>query len=217
MSVSASRKLVCCLMLALTPATLLAGDQPAAMLYSKGTVLVNGNPLPDSSAIAEGDRVETGSDSAATITASGSNVIMQPGSVLKFGANTISLEQGNVSVATSTGLVTTAATASATPAANTWTEYEVTNMNGEIEILSRTGNLNVNCGKETATLSDGLSVTSDSSGKCSRKKKTGAYPPASGNILDSPYWKYIAAAGGAGLLIWLLWPSPAKPASPSIP
>jgi hypothetical protein len=217
MSVSTLRKLVCCFMLALMPASLLADDQPAAMVYGKGTVTLNGNPLPDSSAIAVGDRIETGSDSAATITASGSNVIMQPGSVLKFGANTISLEQGNVSVATSTGLVTTAASATATPAANTWTEYEVTNMNGEIEILSRTGNLNVNCGKETATLSDGLSVSSDASGKCNRKKKSGAYPPASGDILNSPYWKYILAAGAAGTLIWLLWPSPAKPASPSIP
>lgn len=217
MRVSKMRSFVCWGLLALTPASLMAGDEAAAMVYCKGTVWVNGNPLPSSSAIATGDLVQTAKDSAATITASGSSVIVQPESMVKFAAETVSLQQGNISVASSTGLVTSAGIASVTPASSVWTEYEVTNMNGNVEILARNGNLKVNCGKETVALSDGMQVTSDPSGHCKKSKTNGAYPPASGDILNNPYLKYIGAAAGAGTLIWLLWPHPQQPVSASQP
>jgi hypothetical protein len=204
-------------MLAITPASLMASDEATAMLYCKGTVLVNGNPVPGSSAISAGDSVQTAQDSVATITQTGSSVIVQPQSSVKFAGNSISLEQGVVSVASSSGLVTSAGSASATPASGTWTEYEVTNVNGMVEIISRKGSLSVNCGKENAALAEGGRVTADDSGKCNRKRAIGAYPPASGDILNSPYLKYIAAGTGVGILIWLLWPGPQKPASPAVP
>jgi len=187
------------------------------MVNCKGTVWVNGNPLPDDSAIATGDLVQTAKDSAATITASGSSVIVQPESVVKFATDTLSLEQGNISVASSTGLVTSAGIASVTPAASTWTEYEVTNMNGVIEVLARKGDLKVNCGKEAVALTDGMQVTSDISGRCKKSKTSGAYPPASGDILNNPYLRYIGGAAGIGTLIWLLWPHPQQPVSASQP
>ena len=195
----------------------MAADEAAAVVYCKGTVWLNGNPLPNSSAILEGDLVQTTKDSAATITAAGSSVIVQPESLVKFTSNTLSLQQGTISVASSNGLVTSAGIATVTPAASLWTEYEVADINGVIEVLSRKGNLSVNCGKENVTISDGMQVISDASGKCRRRKRSGAYPPASGDILKSPYLKYIGGAAGGGVLIWLLWPSPGKPASASQP
>jgi hypothetical protein len=217
MGVSTLRRLVCWGMLAITPASLMATDEAGAMVYCKGTVWLNGAPLPDSSAILAGDLVQTTKDSVATITASGSSVIVQPESVVKFATNAISLEQGNISVASSSGLVTSAGIATVTPASSVWTEYEVTDMNGIIEVLARKGNLEVSCGKETATLSDGMQVTSDSSGKCRRRKKGGAYPPASGDILNTRYLEYIGAGAGVGTLIWLLWPHPQQPVSAAQP
>jgi hypothetical protein len=161
--------------------------------------------------------LQTTKESAATITASGSSVIVQPESVVKFSADIISLQQGNISVASSTGLATSAGTASVTPAARVWTEYEVTELNGVTDVLARKGNLNVDCGKETVVLSDGMQVTSDASGHCRKSRRSGAYPPASGDILSNPYLKYIGAAAGGGTLIWLLWPHSHQPVSASQP
>jgi hypothetical protein len=220
MSVPTLHSATCWLMLVITPASVMASDGAAVAIVSgKGSVLLNGNLLPDSSAINAGDSVQTTVESMATITGSGVSVIVQPESLLKFVApNSISLEQGAISVATSTGIVTSAGMASATPASNVWTEYEVTNANGGVEIHVRKGTLNVNCGKETATLPEGEHIGSDPSGKCSRdRRRAGAYPSASGDILSSPYWKYIAAAAGTGILIWLLWPNPKQPVSASQP
>jgi hypothetical protein len=204
-------------MLAITPATLMAGDEAAAIVYCKGTVWLNGNPLPNSSAILAGDSIQTTKDSVATITASGSSVIIQPESLVKFASNTLSLEQGSISVASSNGLATSAGIATVTPVSNTWTEYEVADVNGIVEVLARKGNLSVNCGKETVGIADGMQVISDTSGKCKRRRTSGAYPPASGDILNSPYLKYIGGGIGGGILIWLLWPGPEKPVSASQP
>ncbi|HXY15210.1 MAG TPA: hypothetical protein VEI26_11980 [Terriglobales bacterium] len=204
-------------MLLLVPASLMAGDESGAMVYCKGTVWLNGNPLPNSSAILSGDLVQTTRESVATITASGSSVIIQPDTLVKFAGGTISLEQGNISIASSTALATSAGLATVTPASNVWTEYEVTDVNGVVDILDRKGNLNINCGKETANLSDGMQITSDASGHCKRTRRGGAYPPASGDILNNPYLKYIGGAAGVGTLIWLLWPHPQQPASASQP
>jgi len=215
--VSALRKLVCLLLIAFTPLSLMADDQAAAVVNCRGTVWLNGSPSPESSAIVNGDQVQTRKDSVATITASGSNVIVQPESILKFEDKGIALQQGTISVATSNLLTTAAGGATVTPVANTWTEYEISNANGMLDVFARKGALQVNCGKDSATLSEGMQILSDASGKCRRRPKAGAYPPASGDILNSPYLRYIGAAAGGGTLIWLLWPHPKQPLSSSQP
>jgi hypothetical protein len=195
----------------------MASDQAAAVVNCKGTVWLNGSPLPDGSAILSGDMIQTTKDSVATITASGANIIVQPESVVKFASSTLSLEQGSISVASSTALVTSSGIATITPASNVWTEYEVTDLNGMVEVLARKGNLTVNCGKDTVNLSDGMQIVGDASGKCKTRRRSGAYPPGQGDILNSPYLKYIGAAAGGGTLIWLLWPHPKQPVSASQP
>lgn len=217
MSVSTLRRIIGWGLLSITPMSLLA-DTNGAMVYGKGVVWLNGNPMPDSSAIMPGDRIETKTGSVATINTTGSNVIMQADSTIKFDAQAISLEQGSVSVASSQQLIVHAANSTAVPATTAWTEFQVTNLNGNVAIIADKGSLNVNCGKEEITLAEGQQVASEPSGKCGkREKKTGAYPPASGDFLSSPYLKYAAAAAGGGVLIWLLWPKPNQPVSPSIP
>lgn len=219
MRVSRLRNIIAAVLLLLTPATLLANDFPAtAMVYGKGTVSINGSPLPGSSAILPGDTIETKSDGVATVNAEGSNVIVQPESVAKFGPDGIVLDHGSISVATSKQMIARALNATATPSSNQWTEFELSVVNGSVEVVARKGEVEVNCGKETAHLPEGQSVTSDSSGKCERRRKTGgAYPPGEGNILSSAYLKYIGAAAGAGVLIWILLPKGHTPASPAIP
>ncbi len=197
----------------------IAGDVPGAvMVYGKGSISLNGSPLPDSSAAFPNDLIETKPDGVATISAEGLNIIVQPDSAVKLGDGAITLDRGNVSVGTSKRLVIHASTATASAASEQWTEFEVTSINGTVEITARKSDVAVNCGKEDITLSQGEEVTADPSGKCGkRRKKAGAYPPAEGSILNSSYLKYIAAAAGGGVLIWVLLPKGHSPASPAIP
>ena len=69
-------KILSCMMVVVFPAALFAADQPAAMLYSHGTALLNGASMTRSSAIFSGDLVQTTADSAANINASGSIVLV---------------------------------------------------------------------------------------------------------------------------------------------
>jgi hypothetical protein len=54
------RNLSCWMLLAVTPACLLAADSGAAMLYAKGTAWINGSSVPRSSAVFPGDLVRLG-------------------------------------------------------------------------------------------------------------------------------------------------------------
>jgi hypothetical protein len=102
MKVSLPQAVICWLLIALTPASLLAADidPGGAMLYGRGKepVLLNGKPLPRSSAVFPGDLIQTPSESVATLDAPGSGVVVYPDSVVQFERNSISLQHGSVSV-----------------------------------------------------------------------------------------------------------------------
>jgi hypothetical protein len=215
MSVPMLRNVICWMLIAVTPASLVAADADsgAAMLYGrgKGTVWLNGKPLPRSSAVFPGDLIQTQPESLATLDASGSGVIVLPDSVVKFEANAVSLEHGGVSVATSKGMVALAREITITPASNTWTEFEVADANGTVQVVASKGEVNVNCGKGTATLSEGEQATRDESGNCKKRRKGGPPLPGHGGILTDPYVVAGTVITGAGIVCLLLCTS-SKPA-----
>ena len=93
MKVSLPQVAICWVLIALTPASLLAADidPGGAMLYGRGKepVLLNGKPLPRSSAVFPGDLIQTPSESVATLDAPGSGVVVYPDSVVKFEQNSV--------------------------------------------------------------------------------------------------------------------------------
>ena len=195
-------------MIAFTPASLLAADidPSGAMLYGRGKepVLLNGKPLPRSSAVFPGDLIQTPSESVATLDAPGSGVVVYPDSVVKFEQNSVSLQHGSLSVGTSKRMVATALEVTATPAADAWTEFEVADINGSIRVIASNGSINVNCGKDNFSLSEGDEMIRDSAGNCSKKKrKPPAIFPGSPGTLSSP-WVVIGALGTAGGIICML-------------
>jgi hypothetical protein len=208
MRVSMLRNVICWMLIAVTPAFLVAADASsgAAMLYGrgKGTVWLNGRPLPRSSAVFPGDLIQTQPESLATLDASGSGIIVFPDSLVKFEGNAVSLEHGGVSVATSKGMVARAREVTVTPSSKTWTEFEISDANGTLQIAAGQGNVIVNCGKATANLSAGEQATPDESGHC-KKRRTGA-PPVSGNggTLMDPYVLGGALIGGGAIICLLL-------------
>ncbi len=209
------RSVICWILIAITPASLIAADvdSGAAMLYGKGTVWLNGKALPRSSAVFPGDLIQTQPESLATLDASGSGVIVLQDSLVKFQGNAVSLEHGSVSVATSKGMVALAKNITVTPASQAWTEFEVADTNGTVQIVATKGNVNVNCGKTTANLSEGQQTTPDDSGNCNNKKKRkAAAAPVSGtgSFLTDPYVLGGAVIAG-GLIVCLLLCETSKP------
>ena len=205
MRVSMLRNIFCWMMIAVFPASLMGADSGAAMLYAKGTAWLNGSTVPRSSAIFPGDLVQTKPDSVANINAPGSSVMILSDSLVKFEGNAVSVEHGGVTVATSKGMSTRAGEVTVAPASNAWTEFEVTDLNGRVQIVARKGDVSISNGSETTTLPQGQQTTRDESQSSNKKRKAaGAAPAAAGGVLDSPIAIGIGAAAVGGLVTWVL-------------
>jgi hypothetical protein len=214
------------MMAVIFPAALFAADQPAAMFYSHGTALLNGNSVARSSAIFSGDLVQTNADSAANINASGSIVLILNDSLVQYEGSTVKLEHGGVTISTSKSLATRAGDVTVSPAASVWTEFEVRDVDGKVQIAARKGDLTIGDDTGTTTLPQGQQTTreesqsqDDSQSQNDNKKKKkrvaeGPAPAAAGGILNSPV--AIGIGGGAilGATAWVLLQSE-QPASPS--
>jgi hypothetical protein len=215
-------KILSCMMVIILPAALMAADLPGAMLYSHGTALLNGNSIARSSAIFSGDLVQTNGDSVANINATGSSVLVMNDSLVQYEGSALKLEHGGITVSTSKLLAAHAGDVKVTPAASSWTEFDVRDVDGRVQIVARKGNLTISDDTGTSTLAEGQETTRDDSQSQSRnrKRKKGiaeaAAPGAAGAIFDSPITIGIAGALAAGGTIWVLTRnddavSPAKP------
>jgi hypothetical protein len=217
-----------CLMVMIFPAALFAADQPFAMLYSHGTALLNGNSIARSSAIFSGDLVQTNADSVANINATGSSVLVLNDSLVQYEGSTVRLEHGGVTISTSKSLSTSAGDVTVSPTASAWTEFEVKDVDGRVQIAARKGDLTISDDSGTTTLAQGQQTTRDESqsqtdnktdadNKKKRKKRAaGAVPGAGGGVFNSP----VAIGIGAGIIVggtaWVLSRSD-NPVSPVRP
>jgi len=217
-----------CLMVMIFPAALFAADQPAAMLYSHGTALLNGNSIARSSAVFSGDLVQTNADSVANINATGSSVLVLNDSLVQYEGGTVRLEHGGVTISTSKLLSTSAGDVTVSPTGSAWTEFEVRDVDGRVQIAARKGDLTISDDSGTTTLAQGQQTTRDESqsqpdqkpdadNKKKRKKKVaGAVPGAGGGVFNSP----VALGIGAGIIVggtaWALSRSdtPVSPVKP---
>ena len=221
-------RILSCMLAVVFPATLFAADSSAAMLYSHGTALLNGNSIARSSAIFSGDLVQTSRDSVANINATGSSVLVLNESLVQYEGSAVKLEHGGVTISTSKLLKTHIGGVTVTPAAGVWTEFEVRDVDGKVEIAARKGDLTISDAKGTTTLAQGQQSTrdesqsqDDSQAQNNKKKKKGGGAPgptagASGGVLNSPV--AIGIAGGLiiGGTAWALSKSD-EPVSPSKP
>jgi hypothetical protein len=226
MGKSAFRGMVSCVLLVLFPGSLFAADSNAAMLYTNGAAWVNGAHVPrPSSAIFSGDLLQTRSDSVANINEPGSSITIMSDSLVQFDAASLRIEHGGVTVSTARGVATTAGDVKVAPASNSWTEFNVTDVDGTVRIAARKGDLTISDGKEITMLAQGQETTRDESsgdsdkdnGKKKKKRRAaGAVPAASGGIMNSPYAVGIGAGAIVGVTAWVLLQND-NPASPTKP
>src|SRR6202795_3112712 len=223
MSRSAFRSAVCCLLAIVFPAqVMLAGETASAMLYTNGAAWLNGSEVPKSAAVFSGDMLQTRPDSTASIQSNGSSVMVLADSLVKFEGLAVELQHGAVRVTTSRGLAARAGDVTVKPAANTWTEFQVTDVDGRVQIAANKGDLTIQDDKGTTTISQGQQTTRDDTSDTEKKKKkrrngAGAAPAAGGGIMSSPYAVYggIGVAGGVGICVVLRNEPPLSPSCPN--
>ncbi|MFZ0799794.1 MAG: hypothetical protein WCA13_19730 [Terriglobales bacterium] len=225
MSQSAFRFALCCLLAILFPAqVMLAGDTAAAMLYTSGAAWLNGNEVPKSAAVFAGDLLQTRPDSTASIQANGSNVMVLADSLVKFQGPAVELEHGAVRVTTSRGLAARAGDVTVKPASDSWTEFQVTDVDGRVQIAANKGDVTVQDDKGTTTVTQGQQTTRDDTSDTEKKKKKhrhgqGAATAAQGGIMSSTPAVIggLAVVGGATAWVWTRSAAPVSPSCPSNP
>jgi hypothetical protein len=221
MGMYAFHRMASCVLLLIVPASLFAADSDAAMLYADGAAWLNGAHVPKSSAIFAGDLVQTRSDSAANIHASGSSITVLGDSLVQFEGSSLKVEHGGVSVSTAKGIATTAGDVKVAPVSNAWTEFNVTDTNSTVRISARKGDLNITDDTGTVTLAQGQETTRDEQSDQNEKKKdkkraAGAAPAAGGGVLNSAIAIGVGAAAIGGVTAWVLLQS-SNPVSPTQP
>lgn len=209
MSRSAFHTIVCCLLAILLPAQLMGGELASAMLYTNGSVWVNGSAAPKSAAVFAGDMLQTRADTSANIQAAGSNVMVLADSLVKFQGPAVEIEHGSVRVTTSRGLAAQAGDVTVKPVANSWTEFQVTDVDGRVQIAANKGDLTIQDDQGTTTIQQGQQTTRDDTNNEEKKKKrrrrgSGAATAAGGGIMSSNAAVYTGIGITAGVGIWLL-------------
>ena len=214
MSVSILRRVICWVLVAMLPSSLLgqAGASPtgAAILHTQGGVWVNGYEATDATAIFPGDEMETKPGFSANLSLDGSTVLIQPESVAKFQGDLLELDHGSVSVGTSKGFKVRVKCITVVPVRNEWTQYEVTDVNGTAHVAALKDDVKVELGlggkkaspqpeaSNDATVREGEQRSYAESEACG----VPARPTAPVTGLNT---KWIAAgAAGAGVLLWVL-------------
>ena len=188
------RDILCCLMIVLLPASLIAADSGAAIVRPYGPAWLNGVAVEQSSAIFPGDLAQTGSSSALKIRASGSSITVMSDSTVRLGEGQVSVEHGSVQMVTAKSMFARAGIITATPAASDWTEFELTHRNGAVEITALKGELRINNGSEITILAPGQQTTQKDSEQ-PQDKDTQAPVPAAKKSRKGVI--ILAVAGGA--------------------
>ena len=199
------------------------GDEAAsAMLYTAGSAWLNGSAVPKSTALYSGDLLQTRSDSTASIQANGSSVMVMADSLVKFEGPAVELEHGGVRVTTSKALAAHAGDVIVKPAGNSWTEFQVVDVDGRVQIAANKGDVTVQDDQGTTTVSQGQQTTRDDTSdtdKKKKKKRKGVAAAGSGGIMSSPWVVYGATGVVVGGVTWILLEhsSPASPSCPTVP
>src|SRR5258705_8881076 len=205
----------------LLPGQLLAADSASAMLYANGAAWVNGSTVPKSAAVFVGDLVQTRPDSTAHLSASGSSVMVLADSLVKFEGPAVEIEHGAVRVNTAQGLAMRAGEVTVKPAGNSWTEFQVTDVDGQVQIVATKGDLTIQDQQGTTTVQEGQQTTRDDTSNPEQKKKkkrrgAGAATAAGGGSLSSTAAVYTGIAVVGGITTWVLLQDD-DPLSPDCP
>jgi len=229
----------------LFPASIVLADATSAMLNASGNVSVNGSPIERATAVFPGDKVQTGPNSIATLTSEGSAVTVSGNSSLVFSRSFVNVLCGTAMVATRRGMSVRVSNLLVQPARGAQARFQITQNEGQLQVIAREGTLAIDNGATTSALQAGRMLTApatcmaapyadDPTGSSpdqtqdqpnnNKKKKGGADvpsgrtvpPPAvGGSSSQSAMYGAAAAAGLAGLVVWATTRSSASNITPN--
>lgn len=148
------------ILLVVFPATVLAAPM-GGTLRSTGNVQVDGKPVPASSTVFQGDRIQTGADATATLTTDGSTVLIAGSSSLILGDNVLDLSCGTAMVTTVKGMVVRVNGITVTPTTPS-AKFEVAQGGHALSIATHEGAITVQDGHASTTMQPGQTVTRES-------------------------------------------------------
>ena len=216
-------------MSAILQVSTLADDLAAAMLRSNGQgVFVNGSPAPASTAIFDGDFIETQKQALARIEATGSSVNIDPETILRFQAQEVFLDHGSLSVFTGKGLRVRVGCVTVTPVdPAVETTYEVFDREGKVTVHATKSDVYIDAksknAKEVKNHSRSRREIVRESEQRSREETCAAAgdkwhtTPGVGAIMNSPWAIGAGAVAIGGLTVWVLCKGddPISPSSPT--
>ncbi len=207
----AVKRVVSLVISVLLPATTLLAQTPApapatpptAMLASQGEISINGKKVPSSIALFVGDRIQTGRNSVATLTAKDASALMFSQTTLTYGGNYVEVGCGAVSLSITGDALTAHVQNLVISPTSPTSKIEITKINGKLQIGAREGTVSVDDGTQKAQVETGKSLNFDNTGDCDRK--AAAVPPvgsASTPLYVSNALKYALIGGGAAVVLW---------------
>jgi hypothetical protein len=220
------RNLVCGLMILILPASLIAQDVSGAMLHHDGGVWVNGNSVPDSTAILQHDVMQTQKDHTATIDADGSTITVQPDTVVQFEGDELVLDHGGLQVNTSRGMRVRVNCVTVIPVNQELTRYEVIDVDGRVKVSALVNDVNIQrksgdarrpkpAESENATVRQGEQATREERCGAAAISPAGMVD-ANGALLNSIWAKGLGIAAVAVITCYALCRD-GKPISPAKP
>jgi len=222
-----ARRILAWMLVLWLPASLQAADTKSAVLHSQGGVWVNGMEAADASAVFPGDLLETKPGFTASLSEDGSTVSVQPESVVKFEDNLLVLDHGNLLVGTTTGMRVRVHCITVIPVSDTeWTQYEVTDVNGNIEVAAHKKDVRIelegNHAKTPSVTQATGGTTVHEGEQASRRESEACGAPLNPASVLKPLNTKLVVAGavGTGILICLLahcFGGGSGPVSPSQP
>jgi len=214
-------------MMALLPVSLTAQESSAALLHSSGNgTLVNQSAAPASIAIFPDDLIQTPKDNVARIEVTGSAAEVDVETMVQYQSAELVLDHGHLSVNTSRGLRVRVGCITITPVHdNTWTHYDVKDLNGKVEVVASKDDVyvdahskNVQDVKEKertrSIVHEGEQKSREE--KCAAGYSKPAQVAAIGDWLNSPYATAIGGGIVIGITCYALCRS-SEPISPACP
>ena len=190
-----TRKILALLLVIVFSSAALMADRPSAMLITSGTVRLNGTVLPQSTSVFTGDVIDTAADSVGSLSRSGSSVVVDPDSSVRYQDDGVSVLKGTARVQTSKGLPAHAGSISVTPVTNN-ALFDI-RIDGKTALIgSRAGALTLTDGVESYTLDPGHTAKVD----ISQDQGQAPRPAAKGGEKKKkpPAWLiWVAVAAGA--------------------
>jgi hypothetical protein len=130
------RNLVCGVMIAIFPSSLIAQDATRGLLHSQGGTWLNDSPAPPTAAIFPDSLVQTQKGYTARIDVEGSGVVIAPETVVQFQGLELALDHGHLQLDTASEMKVLIGCITVTPITYDRTQYDVTDVDGKVKVVA---------------------------------------------------------------------------------